>query len=74
MALEILAIIDSNDGLSPLRRQGMTWANSDLLSIGPVAINLSENLINKDTKIVIYAVCKIAAFLLACQTDSQHCV
>ena len=69
-----MAIIDTNDGLSPLRCQGMTWTIADLLPIGPVAINLSENLINQDTKIVIYAVCKIAAFVLACQTDSQHLV
>ena len=28
-------ITDSGNGLSPLRRQAITWINDDLLSIGP---------------------------------------
>ena len=34
--------IGSGNGLSPVRRQAITWTNGDLLSIGPLGINFSE--------------------------------
>ena len=34
--------IGSGNGLSPVRRQAITWINTDLLSIGPLGTNLSE--------------------------------
>ena len=37
-----LAIIGSDNGLSPGRRQAITWTNADLLSIGPLETNFSE--------------------------------
>ena len=44
------ASIGSCDGLSPVRRQAITWTNadllSDLLSIGPLGIKFSEIRIN----------------------------
>ena len=30
-----LAIIDLNNGLSPVQRQAIIWTTADLLSIGP---------------------------------------
>ena len=35
-------IISSGNGLSPVRRQAIAWANGDLLSIGPLGTNFSE--------------------------------
>ena len=35
--------IDSGNGLSPVRRQALTWINADLQSIGPLETNFSEN-------------------------------
>ena len=32
----------SGNGLSPVRRQAITWTNADLLSIGPSGTNFSE--------------------------------
>ena len=34
--------IGSGDGLSPVRRQAITWTNAALLSIGPLWTNVSE--------------------------------
>ena len=34
--------IGSDNGLSPSRRQAITWTNADLLSIGPLGTNFSE--------------------------------
>ena len=34
--------IGSGNGLSPVRRQAITWTNADLLSIGPLETNYSE--------------------------------
>ena len=34
--------IASGNGLSPVRRQAITWANAALLSIGPLGINFRE--------------------------------
>ena len=36
------AIIDSDNGLSPTRRQAIIWPNADLQSIGPWGINFNE--------------------------------
>ena len=33
---------DSGNGLSPVRRQAITWTNADVLSIGPSGTNFSE--------------------------------
>ena len=35
-------IIDSGNGLSPLRRHGITSTNDDLVPIGPLVTNLNE--------------------------------
>ena len=35
--------IGSGNGLASNRRQAITWYNADLLSIGPLGTNLSEN-------------------------------
>ena len=32
----------SDNGLAPVRRQAITWTNTDLLSIGPLETNFSE--------------------------------
>ena len=37
------ARITSGNGLSPVRRQAITWTNVDLLSIGPLGTSFSEN-------------------------------
>ena len=36
------AVIVSDNGLLPVRRQAMIWTNADLLPIGPWATNFSE--------------------------------
>ena len=40
-----LAIIDSDNGLSPDRHQAIIWTNAGILFIGPFGTNLSEILI-----------------------------
>ena len=40
-----LAIIGSDNGLSPDRRQAIIWTNAGLLLIGPIRTNFSEILI-----------------------------
>ena len=40
-----LTIIGSDNGLSPDRRQAIIWTNAGLLSIGPLRVYFSENLI-----------------------------
>ena len=40
-----LAIIGSDDGLSPGRRQAIIWTNAGILLIGPLGTNFNENLI-----------------------------
>ena len=42
MASEICVNIGSGNGLSSVRRQAITWTNVDLLSFGPLRIDLSE--------------------------------
>ena len=39
-----LAIISSDNGLSPGRRQAIIWTNAGILLIRPLGTNLSENL------------------------------
>ena len=34
--------IGSGNGLSPVRRQAITWTNADSLSIGPLETNFSQ--------------------------------
>ena len=40
-----LVIISSDNGLSPGRRQAITWTNAGILLIGPLGTNFSEILI-----------------------------
>ena len=42
LVLHICVSISSGIGLSPVRRQAITWTNVHLLSIGPVGTNCSE--------------------------------
>ena len=44
-----LTIIGSDNGLSPGRRQAITWTNVRLLLIGPLGTNFSEMLIEIHT-------------------------
>ena len=44
-----LTIIGSDNGLSPGRRQAITWTNAGLLLIGPLRTNFSEILIGIQT-------------------------
>ena len=44
-----LTIIGSNNGLSPCRRQAITWTNVGILLIGPSGTNFSEMLIQVHT-------------------------
>ena len=42
-----LAIIGSHNGLSPGRRQAITWTNVGILLIGPLGTNFSEKMLIK---------------------------
>ena len=44
-----LTIIGSDNGLSPGRRQAITWTNVGILLIGPIGINFSEMLMEIHT-------------------------
>ena len=44
-----LAIIGSDNGLSPERRQAIIWTNAGILLIGPLGTNFSEILIEIQT-------------------------
>ena len=44
-----IAIIDSDNGLSPSRRQAIIWTNVGILLIGPLGTNFSEILIEIHT-------------------------
>ena len=44
-----IAIIGSNNGLSPSRRQAIIWTNAGILLIGPLGTNFSEILIEIQT-------------------------
>ena len=44
-----LTIIGSDNGLSPGRRQAITWTNAGLLLIGPLGTNFSEILFGIQT-------------------------
>ena len=44
-----LTIIDSDNGLSPGRRQAIIWTNAEILLIGPLGTNFSEILIGIQT-------------------------
>ena len=44
-----LTIIDSDNGLSPERRQAIIWTNAGILLIGPLGTNFSEILIEIQT-------------------------
>ena len=45
MCVSNLTIIASDNGLSPARRQAIIWTNAGILLIGPLAIDISEILI-----------------------------
>ena len=55
MCVGNLTIIDSDNGLSPDRRQAIIWSNAGLLLIGPIGTNFSEILI----KILTYSFKKV---------------
>ena len=44
----------SGNGLTPVRRQAITWTNSDFLSIGPLGTNVSEIRSKKNTTLFIH--------------------
>ena len=44
-----LAIIGSDNGLSPGRRQAISWTNAGILLIGPFGTNFNEILIGIQT-------------------------
>ena len=44
-----LTTIDSDNGLSPERRQAIIWTNTGILLIGPLGTNFSEILIEIQT-------------------------
>ena len=44
-----ITIIDSDNGLSPSRRQAIIWTNTGILLIGPLGTNFSEILIEIHT-------------------------
>ena len=44
-----LTIIGSDNGLSPGRRQAITWTNVGILLIGPLGTNFSEMLVEIQT-------------------------
>ena len=44
-----LTIIDSDNGLSPGRRQAIIWTNAEILLIGPLGTNINEILISVQT-------------------------
>ena len=44
-----LTIIDSDNGLSPCRRQAIIWTSAGILLIGPSGTNFSEILIKIHT-------------------------
>ena len=64
-----LTIIDSDNGLSPGRRQAIIWTNAGILLIGPLGTNFSEILIEIQTfslrkdKSFESVVCEMAAIL-----------
>ena len=53
MCVSNLTIIASDNGLLPGRRQAIIWTNAAVLLIGPLAINFSEILINRNSNIFI---------------------
>ena len=58
-----LTNIDSDNGLSPDRRQAIIWTNAGLLLIGPLGTNFNEILIEILTFSFKSVVCKTAAIL-----------
>ena len=44
-----ITIVDSDNGLSPERRQAIIWTNAGILLIGPLGTNFSEILIESQT-------------------------
>ena len=38
----LIVLVDSNNGLSPVRRQAIIWTNTSLLTTGPVRTYFSE--------------------------------
>ena len=73
-----LTIIGSDNGLSPGRRQAITWTNVGLLLIGPLGTNFSEMLIEIHTfsikKIHLkMSSGKMTAILSRPQCDNKNC-
>ena len=71
-----LTIIDSDNGLSPGRRQAIIWTNAGILLIGPLGTNFSELSIEIQTfslkeKSFESVVCEMAAIL--CRPQCVNC-
>ena len=72
-----LTIIDSDNGLSPGRRQAIVWTNAGILLIGPLGTNFNDILIGIKTfkKIFIQentfenVVCEMSSILSRPQCD-----
>ena len=73
-----LTIIGSDNGLTPARRQAITWTNVGILLIGPIGTNFSEKLIEIHTftfkKIHLNVVWKMAAILSSPQCVNWICI
>ena len=63
ICVDNLTIIGSDNGLSPGRRQAITWTNVGILLIGPMGTNFSEMLIEIHTFSFENVVWKMAAIL-----------
>ena len=59
-----LAIIGSDNGLSPGRRQAIIWTIAGILLIGPLGTNFSEILIGIQENAFENVVCKMASICL----------
>ena len=47
-----VTIVDSGNGLSPVRRQAIIWTNAGILLIEPLGINFSEILLKKSNSFI----------------------
>ena len=63
ICVDNLTIIGSDNGLSPGRRQAITWTNVGILLIGPMGTNFSEMLIEIHTFSFENVVWKMAAIV-----------
>ena len=69
-----LAIIGSDNGLSPDRRQAIVWTNAGILLIGPLGTNFSEVLIGIQTFSFKKMHMKISSAKMAAILPRPQCV